>query len=85
MNKEKRSFVIYDSWATMLANLPDREAGQLIKRICCYELGEPPPECTPTIEAVFQSIQPQLEKDEKKYRETCEKRSAAAHSRWNAD
>ena len=83
MAKRKRSFIIYDSWATMLANLPDQEAGQLIKRICCFELGATPPDCSPTIEAIFSSIQPQLEMDEEKYRETCEKRSAAAHSRWN--
>ena len=35
---EKKSFIIYDNWACLMANLPVDKAGELIQAICNYKL-----------------------------------------------
>lgn len=85
-DNKKVSFVIYDEWATLLVNLPTEEAGQLIQQMCAWKLGQPQPESSKTIMAMFSSIQPQMEKDAKKWEEEKKKRSEAGHAgaeaRW---
>ena len=34
----KKSFIIYDNWALMISQMPNEEAGQLIKKICKYKI-----------------------------------------------
>lgn len=82
----KYSFVVYDEWATMLYELPDLQAGQLIRQMCAWKLGAEAQPCDPTIKAVFSGIQTQMIKDAEKWEETKRKRSeagrAGAEARW---
>lgn len=64
---ERKSFVIYMNWATIIANLPTELAGELAKAICSWELDEEPEINDPTLNAIFLSFLPMLKKDRKKY------------------
>ena len=83
MADEKKSFVIYESWATMLANIPEEQAGQIIKAICCKKLGIEYEIEDQMAAGFFKMIVPQLDKDAEKYAETVEKRKEAIHKRWD--
>lgn len=85
MAEEKQSFIMYASWATLLAGLPEEEAGQIIKAICSKKLGREYEITSQTAQAVFDMIAPQLDEDAAKYQETCEKRKAAIRKRWGND
>ena len=73
----KRSFVIYDSWATMIANIPTEQAGELIQAICAKRLGKDVAIADPSVAGMFAMIAPQLEADSKKYQEKCDRIKAA--------
>lgn len=85
MAEEKQSFIMYASWATLLAGLPEEDAGQIIKAICSKKLGREYEITSQTAQAVFDMIAPQLDEDAAKYQETCEKRKAAIRKRWGND
>ena len=72
--EEKKSFIIYNSWARLFMGLPEQEAGLLIKAICAHKLGEEYYFENAIVEAVFNMIVEQIDKDTEKYRETCERR-----------
>jgi len=83
----KKSFVIYDNWSTLLCGLPNEEAGKLIKAICAYKLGELKEIDDPVIAAMFNMIKEKLDEDADSYEETCKARSESgkkgAEKRWN--
>lgn len=85
MTDERKSFVIYESWATMLANIPEEQAGQIVKAICCKKLGIEYEIEDPMAAGFFKMIVPQLDKDAEKYAETVEKRKEAIHKRWDKE
>lgn len=70
----KKSFVIYENWCELFCNLPNEEAGNLIKNICNYKLNKDLNKDSPVVNAIFEMIKITLDEDEKKYQETCEKR-----------
>ena len=72
--EEKKSFVIYNSWARLFMGLPEQEAGLLIKAICAHKLGEEYFFENSIVEAVFNMIVEQIDKDAEKYMKTCERR-----------
>ena len=74
---EKKSFVMYDSWATLLCNLPAEEAGKLIQTICRYRLGDEVDIEDPVMHAMFQMIKTTLDADAEKYAATCERRKTS--------
>lgn len=64
----KKSCVIYDSWGSLIANLPDEMAGQLIKQIITYAFDmDQPPTDDPAIWAMFSMIKTKLDEDAEKY------------------
>lgn len=70
---DKKSFIIYFNWAQMLRDMPDPEAGQLIKGIAAYELGEEVSFDNPLLSAVFSMIRDKLDEDNEKYKERVRK------------
>ena len=71
--ENRNSFVVYDNWASLLCDLPDEQAGELIKAICAYKLGKFETLDDPVISAIFNMIKQKLDEDSKKYQEACEK------------
>lgn len=80
---EKRSFVMYTSWATMMAGMPEEQAGQLIKAICAYQIGIEYTPADPTVNAVFSMILMKMQEDAESYEDSCKKKSENAKKRWN--
>lgn len=78
----KKSFVMYESWAKLISGCPDEQAGQLIKAICNYKLGHEVKLENPMVKAMFDMIRETLDKDSKKYDVVCEKRKEAIEKRW---
>ena len=70
---DKKSFVMYDNWATLLANLPTEQAGDLIKAICSRKIGKEYETEDPVVLAMIAMILPQMEEDELKYQEKCDR------------
>lgn len=82
MSEDKKSFVMYRSWALMIRELSNEQAGDLIKAVCRY-LDDPAaaPE-DPTMTAVFAMIKAKLDEDADKYADKVRKRKEAAEKRW---
>ena len=80
---ERKSFIMYKSWAPLIEAMNDREAGMLFKAIFDYQLtGEEPPRgCS--FFPMFNLFKATFEKDLASYMETCEtnKRIAAERER----
>ena len=76
---DKKSFIMYDTWARLFCGLPDEKAGELIKLICKYILGEYMGEKTsdPAMDAIFDMVREKLDEDKTKYLSICEKRAEA--------
>lgn len=80
--KSKKSFVIYENWAIMLANLPADQAGKLIKAMCQFQQGEDPAIDDDAVKAMYLSMVPKMQEDKDNYQNTCEKASSSARSRY---
>lgn len=81
---DRKSFVMYTSWATMIAGMPEEQAGQLIKAICAYQTGRDYDIADPMVNAIFGMITEQMQADANNYAKECEKRSENAKKRWNS-
>ena len=79
---KKKSFVIYENWAKLISECPDEQAGQLIKAICNYKLGNEVRIDNPMVNAMFEMIRDILDKDAEKYDVICEKKREAIEKRW---
>lgn len=63
----RKSFIFYNNWSAMIEELPDDAAGRLIKIICHYQTTGEILDDDKTLVAIFKSIQPILDEDNKKY------------------
>ena len=83
---ERKSFIMYKSWAPLIEAMNDQEAGMLFKAVFNYQLtGEEPPRgCS--FYPMFNLFKATFEKDLATYLETCEtnKRIAAERERKKA-
>lgn len=79
------SFVMYKSWAEMMAGMPDKELAELTRAIACYQTGRDVAIDSPMVAAVFNMVRDQFEKDTEKYEETCRKRTESISKRWNTN
>jgi uncharacterized phage protein (TIGR02220 family) len=79
---DKKSFIIYFNWAQMLRDMPDPEAGQLIKGIAAYELGEEVSFDNPLLSAVFSMIKGKLDEDNERYKERVKKIEESKRRWW---
>lgn len=74
---DKKSFVMYDNWSRLICDMPDEQAGKLIKAICGYKLGESDNTGDPVLDAVFNMIREKLDEDSAHYDVVCQKRAEA--------
>ena len=74
----KTNFMLSDDWKDLVVNLPDETAGQLMKTIFLYHAGEEIQIDDPVLNAVFVMVKEYIDENERKYAETCKKRSEAA-------
>lgn len=81
----KKSFIFYQNWAAMIAELPREVAGELIQTICVYELTGEIKESDSTVAAIFKSIQPMLDRDREKYQKKVERINELNAKRNRAD
>lgn len=64
----RKSFVMYTTWAFVIAKLPDAQAAQLAKAISCYQVGIDYSIEDPSVQAIFEAmIVPKFKEDEAKY------------------
>ena len=79
---EKKSFIMYKNWATLLVGLPEEDVGQIMKAICSKELDKEYEITSQTAQAVFDMMAPQLDEDDAKYQAKCEQGRMYANKRW---
>ena len=75
--KPQKSFVIYHNWSLMISQLPEMQAGKLIKAVCCKKEGVNYDVDDPTVKAILLPIFEQLDIDAAKYAEIVAKRAEA--------
>lgn len=84
---DKKSFVMYMSWAKAISKMTDEQAGQLLKAV--YEYQTNPDACPEDAGAdlVFEIVKERMDEDNAKYQKICESRSEAGKkgmsSRYN--
>ena len=65
---DKKSFVIYRTWAKLFLSLDNENAGILIKAICSHQEGQKAEIEDTTIQAIFNMIQDKMDEDSEKYK-----------------
>lgn len=76
-------FIIYESWSTLITNLPTEQAGELIQALCARQLGLEHEISDPTVNAIYMMISAKMDEDAAKYSEKSAKKSDAAQKRWS--
>ena len=86
MADNKKSFVLYASWAVLGDALPEEQAGILFKAICAKQIGKEYQIEDPAVAAVFAMISQKMDEDEEAYErakaERSEQNRRAAGKRW---
>jgi len=82
----KDSFILYDDMAEPINSLSDEQAGRLIKHIFAYRnntnwVGQ----LDSGASMAFSFIKGTMERNERKYKETCEKNRSNAIKRWSKE
>lgn len=70
---DKRTCVMYDDWMTLISQMTEPQAGELIKSIAAYRLGTEYTATDPTVLVILSMILSRLEEDARKYEEKCRK------------
>ena len=80
-------FIIYESWSTLIANLPTEQAGVLIQALCARQLGQEREIADPTVNAIYLMIVEKMNEDQANYNKKAEQKreaaSEAAKARWS--
>ena len=76
-------FIIYESWSTLITNLPTEQAGELIQALCARQLEQEHEISDPTVNAIYMMIAAKMDEDVVKYSEKSAKNSAAAKKKWS--
>lgn len=66
--ESRQSFLLYRSFAEVMAELPDAEAGKLYKAIAAYALDGEEPELSGYLAGYFRLIKPQLDANNARYK-----------------
>lgn len=77
MAEGKKSFVAYSDWKNIFDELPDEDAGKLIKHIFSYVNDEKPQSDSVLIKAVFANIKATLKRDLDRWEKQLKQRSEA--------
>lgn len=70
---DKRTCVMYDDWMTLISQMTEAQAGELIKSIAAYRLSTEYTATDQTVLVILPMILSRLEEDAKKYEEKCRK------------
>ena len=78
------SFIIYTSYLKVFEQLTDAQLGKLTRCMLTFaKTGEEPAIEDPIVKLSFAFIKDDIERNQKKYEEKCEKLRANAQKRWN--
>lgn len=80
----KATFVLYKSYLQKTERLSDEQLGVLFRAILRYESGMELPKMDALAEMAFDFIRVDLDANEEKYAEQCEKNRCNAKKRWDA-
>lgn len=80
MAQGKKSFIAYSDWKATFDELPDEDAGKLIKHIFAYVNDENPESNSILIKAVFANIKTTLKRDLQKWDKQLSQRSEAGRA-----
>ena len=70
----RKSFVLYSSWVRFFGELPEEQAGKLIKAVYAYVTEETEPEIDdPALSAIFNLIRDKLDEDSQAYEKKVER------------
>lgn len=87
MAQGKKSFIFYADWENIFNELPDADAGKLIKHICAYVNDRNPESDSILIKAVFANVKTTLKRDLDKWESQLQQRrdagKASAEARKN--
>ncbi len=83
-NEKNGYFLAYYSYFETLELLSDAECGRLFRALLKYAKDGEIPEFTGNERFLFPTIRSQIDRDAKRYKEVCEKKSIAAKARWDA-
>lgn len=72
-----KGLLLYDNWTTLLAGLPEAQAGQLIKALCAIHAGADYEVEDQTVQAMVNMIAPKIIEDAETYRQNGIKRAEA--------
>ena len=76
-------FLIYESWSTLITNLPTEQAGELIQALCARQLEQEHEISDPGVNAIYRMISAKMDEDAAKYSEKSAKKADAAQKRWS--
>ena len=76
-------FIIYESWSTLITNLPTEQAGELIQALCARQLCQEHEISDPAVNAIYMMISAKMDEDAVKYSEKSAKKADAAQKRWS--
>jgi hypothetical protein len=77
MAEGKKTFIFYSDWINMVREMPNEDAGELLKHILSYVNDENPETKNILVKMAFGHMKPVLKKDLKKWDEIREKRKEA--------
>ena len=80
-NKKKKSFMFYYDYAEYFELLDDHEAAALIKALITYAKNGSEPRFKDKLLVAFTAIRMQIDRDSRKYEETCRKNKETAVKR----
>ena len=72
---ERGSFLIYRSFAEVMCDLSDEDAGRLFKAISAYALDGEEPELSGTLSGYFKLMKPQFDANRQKYENGCKSKT----------
>lgn len=83
---DKKTFILYKSWAPAIKKMSDEQAGQLLKAMYSFQLGDEDAEPEDfTAQILFSIIREKMQEDTNAYKDTCTKRSENVRKRWNTN
>lgn len=82
--KDIESFIFYAAYAEKFEELTDEQFGQLVRFMCEYsKTGETPEIKDKYVRLAFNVVKYDIDHNNEKYEEKCEKRRQAIQERWN--
>ncbi|TNE74956.1 hypothetical protein EP331_00255 [bacterium] len=85
MAEGKKTFIFYSDWINMIQEMPDKDAGELLKHILSYVNDKNPQTDNLLVKMAFGHMKPMIKEDLKKWEEIREKRKKAGYKGGKAN